>query len=133
MSDKSVILINLLKAKPGQQAALIALLKQNTETVIRTLQGWKTRHQLAALEASTRLRAALTDAERADTAVTLLIDHSGAKAALQAFPRSASAGYVVFGAGAAWFLYNIWNLSKADFGHGQPHFKVQNCTLHEFS
>jgi hypothetical protein len=46
----------------------------------------------------------------------LLIDHSGAKAALQAFPRSASAGYVVFGAGAAWFLYNIWNLSKADFG-----------------
>ncbi len=41
------------------------------------LQGWKTRHQLAALEASTRLRAALTDAERADTVVTLLIDHSG--------------------------------------------------------
>jgi len=31
----------------------------------------------------------------------LLIDHSGAKAAIQAFPRSASAGYVVFGAGAA--------------------------------
>src|SRR5580698_9249862 len=46
----------------------------------------------------------------------LLIDHSGAKAAIQAFPRSASAGYVVFGAGAAWFLYNVWNLSKADFG-----------------
>jgi len=46
----------------------------------------------------------------------LLIDHSGAKAAIRAFPRSASAGYVVFGAGAAWFLYNVWNLSKADFG-----------------
>jgi hypothetical protein len=46
----------------------------------------------------------------------LLIDHSGAKAAIQAFPRSTSAGYVVFGAAAAWFLYNIWNLSKADFG-----------------
>jgi quinol monooxygenase YgiN len=48
MSDKSVILINLLKAKPGQQAALIALLKQNTETVIRTLQGWKTTRLIAA-------------------------------------------------------------------------------------
>jgi hypothetical protein len=46
----------------------------------------------------------------------LLLDHAGAKAAIQAFPRSASAGYVVFGAGAAWFLYNVWNLSKADFG-----------------
>jgi hypothetical protein len=46
----------------------------------------------------------------------LLVDHSGIKAAIKAFPRSASAGYVVFSAGAAWFLYNIWNLSKADFG-----------------
>jgi len=41
------------------------------------LQGWKTKHQLEALEASTRLRAALTDAERADTVVSILIDHSG--------------------------------------------------------
>jgi|HubBroStandDraft_6_1064221.scaffolds.fasta_scaffold46346_4 hypothetical protein len=24
-------------------------------------------------------------------------------------------------------------LSRANFGHVQPHFKVQNCTLHEFS
>jgi hypothetical protein len=46
----------------------------------------------------------------------LLLDHSGAKAALQAFPRSTTAGNIVFGAGAAWFLYNVWNLSKADFG-----------------
>ncbi len=46
----------------------------------------------------------------------LLADHTGIKAAIRAFPRSASAGYVVFSAGAAWFLYNIWNLSKADFG-----------------
>ena len=46
----------------------------------------------------------------------LLIDHSGITAAIGAFPRSTSAGYVVFGAGAAWFLYNIWNLSPADFG-----------------
>jgi hypothetical protein len=46
----------------------------------------------------------------------LLLDHSGSKAAIRAFPRSASAGYVVFGAAAAWFLYNIWHLSNADFG-----------------
>jgi hypothetical protein len=31
MSDESVILINLLKAKPGKQEALFALLKQNTD------------------------------------------------------------------------------------------------------
>jgi len=47
---------------------------------------------------------------------SLLLDHSGIKAAMRAFPRSASAGNVVFGAAAAWFLYNVWNLSKADFG-----------------
>ena len=41
MSDKSVILINVLKVKPENQTALLALLKQNTESVIRTLQGWK--------------------------------------------------------------------------------------------
>ncbi len=48
--------------------------------------------------------------------IPLLIDHSGIKAAIKAFPRSTSAGYVVFSAGAGWFLYNIWNLSPADFG-----------------
>ena len=48
MSDESVILINLLKVKPGKQEALIALLKQNTETVIRTLHGWKTTRLIAA-------------------------------------------------------------------------------------
>jgi hypothetical protein len=46
----------------------------------------------------------------------LLLDHASLKSAMRAFPRSTSAGYVVFGVGAAWFLYNIWNLSKADFG-----------------
>src|ERR1700735_3262712 len=48
MSDQSVILINLLKVEPGKQDALIALLKQNTETVIRTLPGWKTTRLIAA-------------------------------------------------------------------------------------
>src|SRR6202040_2156922 len=48
MSDQSVILINLLKVKPGKQAALIALLKQNTDTVVRTLHGWKKTRLIAA-------------------------------------------------------------------------------------
>jgi quinol monooxygenase YgiN len=48
MIDKSVILINMLKVKPGKQDALIALLKQNTDTVIRTLNGWKTTRLIAA-------------------------------------------------------------------------------------
>lgn len=48
MSDESVILINLLKARPGKQDALIALLKQNTDAVIRTLHGWKTTRLIAA-------------------------------------------------------------------------------------
>ncbi len=48
MHDESVILINLLKVKPGKQAALLALLKQNIDTVIRTLDGWKTTRLIAA-------------------------------------------------------------------------------------
>ena len=46
----------------------------------------------------------------------LLMDLSGFKSAIKAFPRSAPAGYVVFGAASAWFLYNILHLSNADFG-----------------
>jgi hypothetical protein len=41
MSEGSVILVNLLKVKSGKQDALIALLRQNIDTVIRTLHGWK--------------------------------------------------------------------------------------------
>ena len=48
MSDESAILINLLKVKPGKQEALIALLQQNTDNVIRTLPGWKTTRLIAA-------------------------------------------------------------------------------------
>ena len=48
MPDEPVILINLLKAKPGKQDALIVLLKQNTDTVVRTLHGWKTTRLIAA-------------------------------------------------------------------------------------
>ncbi|MDQ0318682.1 quinol monooxygenase YgiN [Pararhizobium capsulatum DSM 1112] len=48
MSDTSVIVINLLKVKPEKQDALLALLKQSTDTVIRTLKGWKTTRLVAA-------------------------------------------------------------------------------------
>ena len=48
MADESVILVNLLKVQPGKQDALIALLKQNIDTVIRTLQGWKATRLIAA-------------------------------------------------------------------------------------
>ena len=52
MSKEPVILVNLLKAKPGKQDALIALLQQSTETVIRTLKGWKTTRLIAAEDGS---------------------------------------------------------------------------------
>ncbi len=48
MSDEPTILVNLLKVEPGKQDALIALLKQNTDTVIRTLPGWRTTRLIAA-------------------------------------------------------------------------------------
>lgn len=52
MSDESVILVNLLKVKPGKQDALLALLKQNIDTVVRTLPGWKTARLIAAKDGS---------------------------------------------------------------------------------
>jgi hypothetical protein len=48
--------------------------------------------------------------------VPLLLRSSTAIAALKAFPRSPGATYLFFGSGAAWFLYEVWNLSAADFG-----------------
>ena len=48
--------------------------------------------------------------------VPLLLNHSGFAAMLKAFPRSNAAAYAFFGVGAAWFLYQIWHLSPADFG-----------------
>ncbi len=52
MSKEPVILVNLLKAKAGKQDALIALLQQSTDTVIRTLSGWKTTRLIAAEDGS---------------------------------------------------------------------------------
>jgi quinol monooxygenase YgiN len=48
MSDESVILINLLKVQSGKQEALIALLKQNIDAVVSTLDGWKASELIAA-------------------------------------------------------------------------------------
>jgi quinol monooxygenase YgiN len=48
MADTFVIFVNLLKVKSGKQDALIALLKQNIDTVIRTLHGWKATRLIAA-------------------------------------------------------------------------------------
>lgn len=35
---------------------------------------------------------------------------------IKRFPRSRSLAYVLFGLGAAWFLFRVWHLSEADFG-----------------
>ena len=48
MTHEPVVLINLLKVKPEQQAALIALLKRNIETVVNTLEGWRFSRLIAA-------------------------------------------------------------------------------------
>lgn len=48
--------------------------------------------------------------------IPLALGMSGATATLKAFPRSSTASYLLFGAGAMWFLYNIMHLSSADFG-----------------
>ena len=42
MPSKPVVLINVLKVESKNEEALIALLKQNIDTVVRTLDGWKT-------------------------------------------------------------------------------------------
>lgn len=46
----------------------------------------------------------------------LLANNSVVTASLRALPRSRRAAAVFFGFGAAWFLFNVWNLSPADFG-----------------
>lgn len=48
MATEPVVLINLLKVEPARQAALIALLKRNIETVVRRLAGWRTSRLIAA-------------------------------------------------------------------------------------
>ena len=45
-----------------------------------------------------------------------LTGNSAIIATFKAFPRSKTAAGFLFGAGALWFLYNVWHLSEADFG-----------------
>lgn len=48
MKTENVTLINVMKVEPGNQAALLALLKQNIDTVIRTREGWRGTRLIAA-------------------------------------------------------------------------------------
>ncbi|WP_165371412.1 putative quinol monooxygenase [Pseudolysobacter antarcticus] len=53
MPNKPVVLVNVLKVESKRQEALIALLKQNIDTVVRTLDGWKTSRLIAAADGAT--------------------------------------------------------------------------------
>jgi hypothetical protein len=46
----------------------------------------------------------------------LVANRPAVTGALLAIPRSTPAAAVLFGGGAAWFLWLVWNLSTADFG-----------------
>ncbi len=48
--------------------------------------------------------------------VVFLLPAPAVVSSLKRFPRSRSMAFVLFGLGAAWFLYRIWHLSEADFG-----------------
>ena len=48
MADEPVVLVNMLKVEPAKQDALLASLRENTNTVISTLKGWKTTRLIAA-------------------------------------------------------------------------------------
>ncbi|WNL44791.1 antibiotic biosynthesis monooxygenase family protein [Dyella sp. BiH032] len=74
MTTDPLVLVNLLKVEPGKQAALIALLKQNIDTVIRTLQGWR----------STRL---IASGDGASVVIYSEWDSPGAVEAMRADPR----------------------------------------------
>jgi len=43
-----------------------------------------------------------------------LVSNSAIKSMFKAFPRSQAATVIFFGGGAAWFLYNVANMSTAD-------------------
>jgi quinol monooxygenase YgiN len=53
MPSKPVVLINVLKVESKKQEALIALLTQNIDTVVRTLDGWKTSRLIASADGAT--------------------------------------------------------------------------------
>jgi len=46
----------------------------------------------------------------------LLSGHSAISSIIRGFPRSPVATGLLFGGASAWFLFNVWHLSPADFG-----------------
>ncbi|MFA6961106.1 MAG: hypothetical protein WC205_10165 [Opitutaceae bacterium] len=46
--------------------------------------------------------------------VLLLVSNSAIKSMFKAFPRSRAATFIFFGGGAAWFVYQVANMSAAD-------------------
>ena len=48
--------------------------------------------------------------------VVLLLPYPAVVTSVKRFPRSRTLAYLLFGLGAAWFLYRITHLSAADFG-----------------
>ena len=53
--------------------------------------------------------------------VPLLLNSAGYAAMLKAMPRSNAAAFVLFGTGAAWFIYNIAHLGAADMIIPKPY------------
>ena len=96
MPSESVTLINLLKVNPGKkQDALIALLMQNTDTVIRTLHGWKTTRLIAANDGASVViyseweNAAAVEAMRSDPRMIAYFPQIGELASLESVVGSA--------------------------------------------
>ncbi len=54
----------------------------------------------------------------------LMLNHPGFVSRVKALPRSRVASYILFGLGAAWFLYEILHLSMADFGEYRTYLFV---------
>lgn len=52
MTTGTFILLNNLKVEPRNQAALVALLKQNIDTVVSKLDGWRGTKLIAAMDGS---------------------------------------------------------------------------------
>ena len=53
MPSKPVVLINVLKVESKKQEALITFLKQNINTVVHALDGWKTSRPITAADGAT--------------------------------------------------------------------------------
>ena len=81
MTTGTVILLNNLKVDPRNQAALIALLRRNIDTVVSTLAGWRGTTLIAAMDGSSVTiysewdSPAAVDAMRADPRMQAYFPH----------------------------------------------------------